>query len=108
MAPDPSLLIYSSRSMKRICLALTCWLLCVSPGCRRGRQNAIGVSEVVLASNGHPDRILRGVYPDVRGWRWTAPVFTFSLDPPPATKPAYLELDFAIPCELIAKTYSVK
>ncbi len=91
--------------MKRICLA--CCLLCVSPGCRRARQNAAAVSEVVVASNAHPDRILRGVYPDVRGWRWTAPVFAFSLDPPPAAKPAYLELDFAIPGELMATTPAV-
>src|SRR5260221_14621762 len=101
----PSLLLYSNPSMKRICLA--CCLLCVSLGCRRARQNAATVSEVVLASNAHPDRILRGVYPDVRGWRWTAPVFAFSLDPPPAAKPAYLELDFAIPGELMATTPAV-
>src|SRR5262249_17908632 len=65
------------------------------------------VSEIVVASNPRPDRILRGVYPDVRGWRWTAPVFAFRLDPPPAAKPAYLELDFAIPGELMERTPAV-
>jgi len=90
--------------MKRALLAIACYLLCVSPGCRRVHQNAAVVSEVVVASNRHPDRVLRGVYPDERGFRWTAPAFAFSLDPPPAAKPAYLELDFAIPGELMEKT----
>src|SRR5262245_51848940 len=93
--------------MKSACLALACCLLSVSPGCRRARQNSAAVSEVVMASNAHPDRILRGVYPDIRGWRWTEPVFAFRLDPPPAAKPAYLELDFAVPGELMQKASAV-
>ena len=40
----------------------------------------------------HNGRILRGVYLDERGWRWTAPSFAFRLDPQPAPKPSYLEL----------------
>src|SRR5207247_770284 len=68
--------------MKRTCLALACCLLCGSPGCRRARNSAAVVSEVVLASNAHQDRIVRGVYPGETAWRWTAPVFTFTLDPP--------------------------
>jgi cephalosporin hydroxylase len=81
-------------------LALACCLLSISPGCHRARKKAEGVSEIVLASNTHKDRILRGVYPGEGGWRWTAPVFAFTLDPPPAAKPAYLEMDLDVPEEL--------
>jgi hypothetical protein len=34
------------------------------------------------------------------GWRWTAPVFAVALDPPTASKPVFLELDFTVPEKL--------
>lgn len=60
-----------------------------------------------MAGDAHKDRILRGIYPGEGGWRWTAAVFAFRLDPPPAAVPAYLEMDFTVPSELLERTPSV-
>src|SRR6185295_14630728 len=103
----PARVIYTDPLIQITYLALACCLLTASPGCRRTRDNAATISEIVLAGDAHKDRILRGVYPDVRGWRWTAPSFAFRLDPPPAPKPAYLEIDFTVPDELLAQAPSV-
>ena len=93
--------------MKTVCLALTCGILWISPGCNRARTKTAAISEIVVGSNAHNDRILRGIYPGGAGWRWTAPVFAFKLDPPPAPKPAYLEMDFNVPGELMEKATAV-
>ena len=90
--------------MKSLLFLLAC-LLVLSPACRRARPPA-AVSELVLARDSHSDRILRGIYPGNEGWRWTAPVFAFSLDPP-AAAPVYLELDFTVPDELTPETAAV-
>jgi cephalosporin hydroxylase len=74
--------------------------LCLASSCgRRGKPQA-AVSEVNVASDVHTDRIVRGVFPGGTGWRWTAPVFAVALDPPTASKPVFLELDFTVPEEL--------
>src|ERR1039458_7328229 len=86
-------------------IALACSILLISPGCHR-RKKAGPISEIVVASNTNQDR-LRGVYPGEGGWRWTAPIFAFTLDPPPAGKPVYLELDFTVPDELMEKAPAV-
>jgi cephalosporin hydroxylase len=91
--------------MKPLCAALLC-LLSTAPACRRARPTA-PVSEIVMAGDAHKGRILRGIYPGEGGWRWTAPVFAFLLDPPPAPAPAYLEMDFTVPAELMASSPSV-
>jgi len=91
--------------MKAVTLTLL-GLLAIAPACRRSRP-AAPVSEVVMASDAHKDRILRGIYPGEGGWRWTAPVFAFLLDPPPAPTPAYLEMDFTVPSELMDRAPSV-
>jgi cephalosporin hydroxylase len=83
------------------CLAL------MGSGCTRHRHPQTPVSEVLLANGQHQDRILRGVYAGEGGWRWTAPSFAFALDPPPAGKAAFLELDFTVPQELIEKNPNV-
>ena len=87
-------------------IALACSILLISPGCRRSREKAAPISEIAVASNTHQDR-LRGVYPGEEGWRWTAPVFTFTLDPPPEARPVYLEMDFTVPDELMEKAPAV-
>jgi cephalosporin hydroxylase len=75
--------------------------------CTRHRHPQPPVSEVVLA-DGHPrDRILRGVYEGQGLWRWAAPSFAFTLDPPPASDPTFLELDFTVPEEVMAKAPDV-
>jgi hypothetical protein len=61
------------------------------------------ISEITMASDAHKDRILRGVFPGERGWRWTAPVFAFRLVPPDAPLPLYLEMDFTVPEELMER-----
>ncbi|HSW49738.1 MAG TPA: hypothetical protein VLH09_06155, partial [Bryobacteraceae bacterium] len=94
--------------MAKVLLALLCCHLLISAGCNRaGGKNAAAVSEIVLAGDAHRDRILRGVYPGKEGWRWTAPVFAFALDPPPAPLEAYLEMDFAVPHEIMDKAAPV-
>src|SRR5437763_1858701 len=74
-------------------------LLLFLPGCRHDRLRGDRVSEIRLAGTEHRDRIVRGVYPGEESWRWTAPRFAVSLDPPRAD-PAYFEMDFTIPDEL--------
>jgi cephalosporin hydroxylase len=90
--------------MKIVCLALSALVLLVSPGCNHKKTV---VSEIVLSSGIHKDRILRGVYDGTEAWRWTAPVFAFTLDPSSSTKPEYLEMDFNVPDELMAASPSV-
>jgi cephalosporin hydroxylase len=87
-------------------LALACSILLISPGCHRSRNKAVPISEIVAGSNTHQDR-MRGVYPGHEGWRWTAPVFAFTLDPPLAKGPVYLEMDFTVPDELMEKAPDV-
>ena len=92
--------------MTNACLALVCCILLISPGCHRSRKKAAATSEIAVASNTHKDR-LRGIYPGEEGWRWTAPVFAFTLDPPPTARPVYLEMDFSVPDELMEKVPAV-
>ncbi len=79
--------------------ALAIALLALS-GCHRHRKD-VRVSEIVLATDAKSPRILRGIFPGNGGWRWTSPVFAVSLDSPSDSKPAYLELDFNLPEELL-------
>jgi cephalosporin hydroxylase len=74
-------------------------LLLLAPGCRRDRSRVEPISEIRLAGTEHRERIVRGVYPGEEGWRWTAPQFAVSLDPP-RTDAAYFEMDFTVPDEL--------
>jgi cephalosporin hydroxylase len=86
-------------------VALACCILLISPGCHR-RKKVAPITEIAVASDTHQER-LRGVYPDGDGWKWTAPVFAFTLDPPPTAKTVYLELDFTVPDELMEKATAV-
>jgi len=99
-------LIYTDPLVTTARLALACCILSIPPGCHRARKQT-SISEIVVSSNARQDRILRGVYPGEGGYRWTAPLFAFKLDPPPAPKPAYLEMDFAVPGELMEKATAV-
>jgi cephalosporin hydroxylase len=94
-----------ARDRGRTILSILClvWM----GGCNRHRHPQPTVSEVLLSDGQHRDRILRGVYPGEGLWRWTAPDFAFSLDPPPAGKDAFLELDFTVPQELMEKNPDV-
>src|ERR1043166_942587 len=83
--------------------ALLAGLLAICGSCRRHRTPSTAVSEIVLANGEHKDRILRGILPGEGGWRFTAPVFAFALDPPSAGKPVFLELDLDVPEELSPK-----
>ena len=84
-----------------------CLVLSITSGCGRGRKEAAAISEIVMAGQAHNERILRGVYPGEGAWRWTSPAFAFKLDPPAASKPAYLEIDFTVPEELMEKQVPV-
>jgi cephalosporin hydroxylase len=75
--------------------------------CARHRHPQPPVSDVVLADGQHKDRILRGIYEGQGLWRWAAPSFAFSLDPPPGSDAAYLELDFTVPQEVMEKNSDV-
>jgi len=44
---------------------------------------------------------VRGVFGGPNSWKWTAPSFAVSLDPPTTSKPVYVELDFTLPEELL-------
>ncbi len=72
-------------------------LLFLGAGCGGRHRQPVIVSEIVMAAQQHQERILRGVMPGTGLWRWTAPEFVFSLDPPPSA--AYLEMDFTLPDE---------
>src|SRR5882724_2512874 len=87
-----------AEGVGQVVFSILCLVL-MGSGCNRHRHPQPAVSEVVLADGQHQDRILRGVYAGEGLWRWTAPSFAFSLDPPPAGKAAFLELDFTVPQE---------
>ena len=87
-------------------LSVICLVL-MGIGCTRLRHPPPAVSEVLLADERHKDRILRGVYAGEGLWRWTAPAFAFALDPPPAAKATFLEMDFTVPQEFMEKTPAV-
>jgi cephalosporin hydroxylase len=95
-----------AANLGRAILGLFCLVL-MGSGCTRHRPPQAPVSEVLLSNDQHKDRILRGVYAGDGLWRWTAPSFAFSLDPPPAPKAAFLELDFTVPQELMEKNPNV-
>jgi cephalosporin hydroxylase len=74
--------------------------------CRRAKPQL--VSEVEVGSKSEQRHLLRGFYADSTGasWRWTSPVFAFSLDAP-QRREVYLELDFAMPVELMSEVAPV-
>lgn len=86
--------------MTRCRLAL-CLLAALGPGCRR--KPAPIVSEVRMQDPAARPRILRGVYEGSEGWRWTAPAFAVSLDPPPPEQTPYVQLDFSLTEELMTQ-----
>jgi cephalosporin hydroxylase len=90
----------------RSLLTLLCLLL-MAAACNRHRHPQPPVSEVQLADGQPKNRILKGVYEGKGLWRWTAPSFSFSLDPPPGATATYLELDFTVPQELMEKNSDV-
>jgi cephalosporin hydroxylase len=81
-------------------------LALTAAGCSN-RRPAEPVSEIAVAGDVNKDRILRGIYPGAEAWRWTAPVFAFRLDPPATPAPMYLEMDFAVPEELMQRASAV-
>jgi cephalosporin hydroxylase len=83
-------------------------LILTAAGCRKTAPVEVAaVSEIVLASPGSDKRIRQGVYPGTEGWRWTGPFFAVALDPPPASKQAYLEMDFSVTEELMKQAAAV-
>ena len=88
---------------RSLSLALACAIATLASGCHGPSRTGAEVHDLVLASGVHRERILRGVYPGDTGWRWTEPAFAFKLDPPPAGKAAFLEMDFTVPAELMEK-----
>lgn len=83
----------------RVALILIALVL-LAPSCRRHLKHPAVVSEVVVSNPDYNDRIVRGIFPGPESWRWTAPDFAFSLDPPTLSKPVFLEMDFTVPEEL--------
>ncbi len=90
--------------MKRWCLFLV--LAALTAGCR---QEATGppVSEISLGADAPEARLLRGFYEPTGAWRWTAPEFAVTLDPPDGDEPVFVELDFTLPSEVTAAHSSV-
>jgi cephalosporin hydroxylase len=86
---------------------LLCGLALILPGCRRLKPAL--VSEVSVADKINQNRLLDGFFePDKEGqWRLTSRVFTASLDPPENDRAVYLELDYAIPGELLEEAREV-
>jgi cephalosporin hydroxylase len=80
---------------------LAACLVVLCAGCQR-RQSA-AVSEIQVADAAYQSRLLRGFYDGTEGWKWTARVFAVSLDPLPPEKSTYLELDLAVPAELLSE-----
>jgi cephalosporin hydroxylase len=75
--------------------------------CRRARQQP--VTDVEVISKSLQKRLLRGFYPDTDAarWRWTSPVFAFSLDAPQEQREVYLEFEFGMPQELMSQVAPV-
>lgn len=73
---------------------------CVLAGCAN-RAGGSRVSAVSMADPSHKKRILRGIHDGRGDWRWTARVFSLSLDPPDTAKSVYLTLDFSLPVEVM-------
>ncbi|HKE27564.1 MAG TPA: hypothetical protein VKB88_34650 [Bryobacteraceae bacterium] len=82
--------------MPRLTLFLVALLL-LTPSYRRHTKHPAVISEVLVSDPEAKDLILRGVFPGSENWRWTAPAFAFSLDPPTISKPLFLETDFTVP-----------
>ncbi|MBZ5726636.1 MAG: cephalosporin hydroxylase family protein [Acidobacteriia bacterium] len=94
------------RAAARAVIAVSC-LAAICSGCRRHRDRQPAVSEIHLSDEAHKDRILRGVYAGEGGWMWTAPSFAVALDPPPPSRGEFLEMDFAVPEELLGQASTV-
>lgn len=104
----------------------TCLFLCgviglmpIISGCRRAAApsapaaasstppGAVAVSDVAVSDPLFKDR-LRGIYDGTTRWRWAARTFSASLDvPPPLNARTDVELDFAVPAELITAVHEV-
>ena len=76
--------------------------------CRKQGPPGPLISSIELGDDSHKDRIIEGVYPGDRGWRWTAPAFAVRLDVPTTSKPVFLELDLSVPIELAPADGPVK
>ena len=68
---------------------------------RRTKATRIVVHSIYASQATHPARLLRGFYEANEAWRYTDRVFAVSLDPTRMERPVYLELDFAIPSDLM-------
>jgi len=69
--------------------------------------NAPMVFELNVADDMHQGRV-HGFYPGTAGWRWTGKRFSVNLDvPPPVDEATFLDLNFAVPVELIGETRDV-
>jgi cephalosporin hydroxylase len=79
-----------------------CCLILMGTACRRSKPQP--VTKVEVSSKPAQRRLLRGFYADTAGapWRWTSPVFAFSLDAPQQQRGVYLEFDFGMPQELMS------
>ena len=88
-------------------VASLCCLILMGTACRRAKPQP--VTEVAVNSKSLQRRLLRGFYADSDGqtWRWTSPVFAFSLDVPPQQREVYIELDFGMPQELMTEVSPV-
>ena len=68
---------------------------------RRTKAKRVVVHEIYVSQTSHPGRLLRGFFEANEAWRYTGRVFAVSLDPTRMERPVYLELDFAIPSDLM-------
>jgi cephalosporin hydroxylase len=74
-------------------------------GCSRLRRAPR--SELVLRDEKVPAQLMQGVYGVTQGWRWTERAFSFTLGVPSTSHALYLELDLAVPEELMEDSRTV-
>ena len=85
---------------------ITAVLLAFSvPSCRR--RDHPRTSQLSMAADTLPPERATGLYGKAQGWRWTKRIFAFALDVPKTDKAIYLNLEFAVPDELMEANRTV-
>jgi cephalosporin hydroxylase len=96
---------------KHLLAALAALLILTGAACRKSARQpaaqASRITEVRLWDKASDARLLDGILAADGPGRWTKRGFSFSIDPPPTATPVYVELDFAIPPELMEQARSV-
>jgi len=73
----------------------------------RAEVGGATVSAFEVANPTYRARLLKGFYPGTAGWLWTGQEFAVLLDAPAANKKTFVDVNFAIPAELMAQQPAV-